>query len=891
MLSENEFNMWCINNKIGDITKSIIQKIRTSQPSRSVGGGKYNVHGKYPSIKMGLTIQFESHRVEFPAIYLMEHNQDVLEYYDQPPSIKLNYLNKDGKNIGVVYTPDFFVILKDSAIWEEWKTEEELMELSKKSPYRYVKEPDGKWRCPPGEDYANQYGLQFKLRSDLEINWVLQRNMTFLEDYILDNKTIIDENAKNEVISYINNEPGILLADLIDFSDKYDVDNIYLLIVRNEIYANLENEYLGESDLVHIYNSKEEMTLYSNLQQSTMKSMYERSVLDVRVGNKLIWDESIWLIANVGSTSISLIGENEEKLIELPIQFFENTVRQGKIKGVDKLEDQYLNKKIRELIENASEADLADANYRYECIKEYLNGEKYKSTKIPQRTLRYWIKKYKDAQQIYNHGYLGLISNSESKGNRTRKLPEESLQIIEEFIKNHFENIKQKSRIVVYGQLVNECKIRGLIAPSYTTFCNEINKRPKQKLIKERMGNRAAYEYETFYWELSLKTPRHGDRPFEICHIDHTELDLELECPKTGKNLGRCWLSFLLDAYCRRILAFVLTFDPPSYRTNMMLLRECVRLHGRLPQIIVIDGGKDFESVYFETMLAMFQITKKVRPKAKARFGSVIERLFGISNKMFIHNLQGNTQIMKNVRQVTKSVNPKRHAIWSLSRLYERMAEWAFERYDKKEHPALDMQSPRECYQYGIKNFGKRANRFIAYDDIFLIVTLPAPKNNVVKIQPGKGIRINYIYYWNEIMKNPELECEKVSVKYDPFNIGIAYAYIKNKWVKCISEYFPLLNGRTEKEFQMITERIKQQKKNYTKSKFLTAQMIASFISSIEEEEEILTQRYKDMEFKHIFKLDDTASDTVVNSTTNNQGNKDLLKDIKLKDFETYGDL
>ena len=42
---------------------------------------------------MGVTIQFESHRVELAEIYEMEHDADVLEYYDQPPPIKLDVGN------------------------------------------------------------------------------------------------------------------------------------------------------------------------------------------------------------------------------------------------------------------------------------------------------------------------------------------------------------------------------------------------------------------------------------------------------------------------------------------------------------------------------------------------------------------------------------------------------------------------------------------------------------------------------------------------------------------------------------------------------------------------------------------------------------------------------
>ena len=53
----------------------------------------------------------------------------------------------------------------------------------------------------------------------------------------------------------------------------------------------------------------------------------------------------------------------------------------------------------------------------------------------------------------------------------------------------------------------------------------------------------------------------------------------------------------------------------------MMLLRECVRRHARLPEI-TIDGGPEFRSTYFETLVARYQCTKKTRPCAKGRFGS-----------------------------------------------------------------------------------------------------------------------------------------------------------------------------------------------------------------------------------------------------------------------------
>ena len=49
--------------------------------------------------------------------------------------------------------------------------------------------------------------------------------------------------------------------------------------------------------------------------------------------------------------------------------------------------------------------------------------------------------------------------------------------------------------------------------------------------------------------------------------MDHTQADVWVVCSQTGRLLGRPWLSFLMDAFSRRMLALYLTFDPPSYRS------------------------------------------------------------------------------------------------------------------------------------------------------------------------------------------------------------------------------------------------------------------------------------------------------------------------------------
>ena len=194
---------------------------------------------------------------------------------------------------------------------------------------------------------------------------------------------------------------------------------------------------------------------------------------------------------------------------------------------------------------------------------------------------------------------MGLLPQKQDRGNRQQKLPR-NLGNDESILRQDYETLKQKNKLAVYGALVRKCEEQGVMAPSYKTFIQAVHQRPRVEQIEKRQGKRAAYQQKTFYHELNLTTPRHGDRPFEIGHIDHTLLDIELVCSQTGSNLGRPWGTFLSDAFSRRLLAVTLSFDPPSYRSCMTVLRECVQRHARFPQIIVVDGGREFESVYFE---------------------------------------------------------------------------------------------------------------------------------------------------------------------------------------------------------------------------------------------------------------------------------------------------
>jgi len=384
--------------------------------------------------------------------------------------------------------------------------------------------------------------------------------------------------------------------------------------------------------------------------------------------------------------------------------------------------------------------------------------------------------------------------------------------------------------------------------PSYVTFCSRIKQRSGYQQTKKRQGHRAAYQQSAFYWELEFTTSRHGNRPFEICHIDHTQLDIELVCSRTGRTLGRPWVTLLIDATSRRIIAVYLTFDEPSYRSCMMVLRICVQRFSRFPETIVVDGGPEFGSIYFETLLAAFGCTKKQRPAAKSRFGSVIERLFGTTNTELFYNLRGNTQITKNVRVVTKSNNPKSQGVWTLDELSDHFCGYSYDFYDSKEHPALG-QSPRQAFLAGLAISGSRPQQKIVYDQNFKNFTLPSTPKGTAKVQPSRGVKINYLYYWSmdDSFINPEIEGTDVPVRYDPFDMGTAYAYVKGQWVRCISEHYKSFRNRSEREVKLASVEIRRSRQKIAQKIPVTAKEKATYLESANAKETLLLQRLHDL--------------------------------------------
>jgi putative transposase len=834
MLTTEEFHTWCQHLQLPKETEELVASIRSSPPVRKVRGRANNVAGRYPSPKMGVTIQFESQHVELWAIYAMERDDEVLEFYDQPIRFPLRYRARSGRNTTQWHTPDFFVLRKAGPSFEEWKPAQALETLIVDMPNRYQLDGGGRWHCPPGQAWAQPLGLAYQVRSSAEYHPLYIQNLKFLQDFWAHP---VPSNPEQEglLLSLIDMHPGISLTEAKEAYPDLSVDVVWALISTRRLFTDLTAASLMRHDQVALFCS-EDAIVQAARPPANVDASRSASIL-------LIWDHRLFQ-ADIQGESVTLQPDVGEAFTVSSAQF-QHLVERGELEFVSAATPSPTSQDIREALTRASPKGQQRANERLRQILAYVRGEKITVTA---RSVQRWMAAYRKAEAELGCGYLGLLDQVASRGNRTPRAPETSMQLLETYLKDHYATPIAKRAAAVYHLYREACTRQGIPPVSERTFYRVRERSTTPEVKASRLGRRAAYAQQPFFWYLDQTTPRHGERPFALAHLDHTELDVLLVSSLTGKPLAKPQLTMLTDAYSRRILALYVSYDPPSYRSAMMTFRACVQRHQRLPQELVVDRGPDFGSVYFETLLSRFFVLKKERPPESPRFGSVLERLFGTTTTQLLNQLRGNTQASKTPRQMTHEVDPQRFAVWTLERFSARLSEYAYDVYDQMEHRAL-FQSPREAFTQGMELAGARLHRLIPYSEEFIMLTRPTTRTGFAHVHPSRGITVNGLHYWNESMRKPSVAGRSVPVRYEPYDMGVVYTFLDGQWLECVADDYALVHGRSEREWNLILDEWREHLRQHGQKRItINGPLLARFLEEVAAEEQLLLQRQRDLE-------------------------------------------
>jgi len=265
--------------------------------------------------------------------------------------------------------------------------------------------------------------------------------------------------------------------------------------------------------------------------------------------------------------------------------------------------------------------------------------------------------------------------------------------------------------------------------------------------------------------------------------FDHTKLDLMVVDTTTRLPLGRPWLTSMLDAYSRMVLGVYLSFRAPGYLAVMQCLRHAVRPKSYvknhypgvehdwpawgLPELLVVDNGKEFRSRNFEDACLQLGIEIDFAPPRCGAYKGSVERWFGTQNTRLLHELPGTT--FSDIFE-RGEYDSARHAVLSLDALLELVHVWIVDDYNQQPHRGM-RDVPYHRWVEGIARWPPRLPERAA--DLDVLIGCVAERRIT-----RSGVELFTLHYNSPqlgLIRRALPEGSKARIKYDPADISVVY--------------------------------------------------------------------------------------------------------------------
>lgn len=268
-------------------------------------------------------------------------------------------------------------------------------------------------------------------------------------------------------------------------------------------------------------------------------------------------------------------------------------------------------------------------------------------------------------------------------------------RIVDTAIREYFLQLERPTLKALCERIGTKCRDNGLSPPAQKAISRRLKAYENWESQRKRLGNKQAkYVYEPMPGHVEVNAP------LERVEIDHTPLDVMARSDDPQCDyVGRPWLTVAIDVFTRCILGIHIGFESPSALSDALCMTHAVLpkspadefgvplewpMHG-MPQEIVVDNGKDFNSHAFRRGCDEHGIKLSYRPVGAPHYGGTIERLIGTMVGQ-CHLLPGTT---KHSVQAKGDYNSVKEAALTLSEVRTWFVEQVLGRYHVTEHRTL----------------------------------------------------------------------------------------------------------------------------------------------------------------------------------------------------------
>ena len=759
--------------------RTLIVEALEGDPVKRVVASRCKPAFRIASRKFGVTLQASS-SVEASYVHRCEHSDDVQLLACRPFSVKVPKVDSRGRLRRDRYTPHYLVLENDGFVAVECKTREALEEDAQKPNPMYARE-GAEWVAPAAREVFARLGIEHRIVTREDVNHVWLRNVRYLSGHVGAPPPDGVECAERAVREARSSQ----LVDLREL-DGVTGPALLWLVANRRLYCDLDRERLFDCDEVWLHESEEVAIAHGYLTDTAGSDdapdapgwPFHHDVRPVVLdpGEEVYFSDVHCTVVNRSADGVTVRStlevEGEHRVFSLALDHVHKLLRTGELRAARSIGEEAMSRARYEIFLSATPVQLEQANRWWRGLVHYAEHKRLPHG-VSLRTIRDHQKWVREGKAIYGRGFLGLI-RPRGRSVGTVMVPAAQRKLIAEAT----DEFRGKGDPVDAPPARRESSAHGLFAAkcdeagidledvvSERTFRRHVRVGSAASAEARRRGARAGYQLAAPRLHRGASLPRHGDRAWELAHADHTQLDLKFVSARTGAVLGRPWLSILVDAYTRCVLSFRLSFDPPSREAVFGLLYECAFRRLRLPELIVVDQGSDFLSNDFDRALAYLGVSKLERPAGHARYGSPVERLFGTSNTVVVHEQPGSTEPVQLGRMLSSSHQPERRAAWTLRAFQPVAARWFYDVYPTRIHSSHGVP-PGVMWERSLARCGEHVARYIACDDALRAVlsqTVDAGGTRVVNV--GGTVFVKHLTFAHPALEDKRLIGEELSVK------------------------------------------------------------------------------------------------------------------------------
>jgi len=740
---------------------------------------------------MGHQLLVESMAGELAMAMQYENDANVVAYFPQPLEVQVDYVDKNGKRRGTApYHSDFLVVTKMSVYVDEIRDDARLLGQTLSHPDSYFRDEEGTYHFTPAEVTYGRMGVPYKIVKNSSINTRVLNNARFIKDYLREDAPKISPDTLQRISELLDERKYVPYTELLDLH-LFTADQIFTAIAGGYVDVNLEIERLDvPSDLIICRDAAISAAVRVARQKELQPVLPLPGVMRLRPGTVIRYENVEYTVVMCGERQLHV----QDKDGYISVLELESVLALNDFNAISS-DAPGIPPDSKKMLHDFDSPQWARAGARLKAL------ERWDRTAFSSSSLESFKRKVRGMENQLDR-LIALMDSIPNRGNHHPHFTNEAEhKCFVEAIRcyNSPERMTKRGAYAVYiSGIERHIKETGeLITPrSYQTFCKNCK---VAEDILQREGQKAAYQKYPLDSLFAQPFPVHGTRPHEVCYIDHTTIPLATT-DLDGVDLGKVHITLGVDGSCRDRRAFWLSYNPPSAASVLIVLRDYVRRHKRLPTVLVVDNAKEFWSNELIWFCYLYGIELRYRPPSEPRGGALVERALGATQDEIIQQLRGNTTNMVDPRMVSRAVYPFERRVWTLPALYFMLDEY-FRQYAERVHPALGM-SPNEKEKQLYRESGLREHTLVRFDENLMLLTCPHSKKWFQLVDNRRGIYIYGQYYWHQSFKKLE-KGTRLEVRVEPWDANVLYVCVKKLgWQCAIIRNLEPYRGRTTYEVQ-----------------------------------------------------------------------------------------